>query len=93
MKGNLFVKNFASFSLTSFSLFSQDCIEPPCTRKEDLRVSSSTPKNSGGVLGGVRLKSDSLDSSKAACCNNLAFNFYNKALESAKKALPKYEFL
>ena len=33
-------------------------------------------------------KSDSLDSSRAVCCTKLAFNIYNKALESAKKALP-----
>jgi len=27
---------------------------------------------------------------KTPCCANLAFNLYNKALESAKRALPKY---
>lgn len=34
-------------------------------------------------------KTDSLDSSRAACCSKLAFNFYTKALESARKSLPK----
>lgn len=34
-------------------------------------------------------KSDSLDSQQQqACCTKLAFNFYNKALDSAKKHLP-----
>lgn len=35
-------------------------------------------------------KSDSLNSEQAnVCCTKLAFNFYNKAIDSAKKRLPK----
>ncbi|OTF69225.1 hypothetical protein BLA29_003758, partial [Euroglyphus maynei] len=40
--------------------------------------------------GGGKKKSDSLDSTQQqqVCCTKLAFNFYNKALDSAKKHLP-----
>lgn len=54
-------------------------------------LNDNHPEFKFNVSGGGYRKTDSLDSTRAGvCCTQLATNLYMKALDSAKKAMPKY---